>query len=103
MHNDNNLFFKLAFTIIGIWLLTLSVVGQGWNNAYSQTSQTNVIPNAESVFKSESMTLPDSLSPPAAEEDATVMVFIPNEAHESLEDERHRLIQIIILTLFQLI
>jgi hypothetical protein len=33
------------------------------------------------------MTLPSSL--PA---DATVMVFIPNEAHESLEDERHKLI-----------
>ena len=86
MYNDNNLFFKLAFSIIGIWLLTISV-GQGWNNAYSQTSETNVIPNAESVFNSESMTLPSSL--PA---DATVMVFIPNEAHESLEDERHKLI-----------
>ena len=92
MYNDNNLFFKLAFSIIGIWLLTISVVGQGWNNAYSQTSETNVIPNAESVFNSESMTLPSSLPPPAAEEDATVMVFIPNEAHESLEDERHKLI-----------
>jgi hypothetical protein len=86
MYNDNNLFIKLAFSIIGIWLLTISV-GQGWNNAYSQTSETNVIPNAESVFNSESMTLPSSL--PA---DATVMVFIPNEAHESLEDERHKLI-----------
>jgi hypothetical protein len=50
MYNDNNLFFKIAFTIIGIWLLTLSVVGEGWNNAYSQTIETNVIPNAESVF-----------------------------------------------------
>jgi hypothetical protein len=87
MYNDNNLFFKIAFTIIGIWLLTLSV-GQGWNNAYSQTIETNVIPNAESVFKSESMTLPSSLSA----ENAIVMVFIPNEAHESLEDERHKLI-----------
>ena len=86
MYNDNNLFFKLASSIIGIWLLTISV-GQGWNNAYSQTSETNVIPNAESVFNSESMTLPSSL--PA---DATVMVFIPNEAHESLEDERHKLL-----------
>jgi hypothetical protein len=89
MYNDNNLFFKIASTIIGIWLLTISVVGQGWNNAYSQISETNVIPNAESVFKSESMTLPSSL---VAAEDATVMVFIPNEAHESLEDERHKLI-----------
>jgi diadenosine tetraphosphate (Ap4A) HIT family hydrolase len=35
------------------------------------------------------MTLPSSL--PAAE-NAIVMVFIPNEAHESLEDERHKLI-----------
>ncbi|HKG89922.1 MAG TPA: hypothetical protein VKA95_16510, partial [Nitrososphaeraceae archaeon] len=60
MYNDNNnLLFKIAFTIIGVWLLTLSV-GQGWNNAYSQTIETNVIPNAESVFKSESMTLPSS-------------------------------------------
>jgi hypothetical protein len=91
MYNDNNLFFKIAFTIIGIWLLTISVVGQGWNNAYSQISETNVIPNAESVFKSQSMTLPSSL-PTTAAEDAIVMVFIPNEAHESLEDERHKLI-----------
>ena len=90
MYNDNNnLLFKIVFTIIGIWLLTISV-GQGWNNAYSQTIETNVIPNAESVFKSESMTLPSSL--PAAAENAIVMVFIPNEAHESLEDERHKLI-----------
>lgn len=66
MYNDNNLFFKIAFTIIGIWLLTLSVVGEGWNNAYSQISETNVIPNTEYVFKSESMTLPSSLQ--AAEE-----------------------------------
>jgi hypothetical protein len=89
MYNDNNnLLFKIAFTIIGVWLLTLSV-GQGWNNAYSQTIETNVISNAESVFKSESMTLPSSL--PAAE-NAIVMVYIPNEAHESLEDERHKLI-----------
>jgi Cupredoxin-like domain len=90
MYNNNLFFFKIAFTIIGIWLLTLSSVGQGWNNAYSQTIETNLIPNAESVFKSESMTLPSSL--PAAEENAIVMVFIPNEAHESLEDERHKLI-----------
>lgn len=91
MHNKHNnlFFFKIAFTIIGIWLLTISAVGQGWNNAYSQTIETNVIPNAESVFKSESMTLPSSL--PAAE-NVIVMVFIPNEAHESLEDERYKLL-----------
>src|ERR687896_1091140 len=93
MHNKHNnlFFFKISFTIIGIWLLTLSVVGQGWNNAYSQTIETNLIPNAESVFKSESMTLPSSLSTTVAE-NAIVMVFIPNEAHESLEDERHKLL-----------
>src|SRR5918992_1976731 len=93
MHNKHNnlFFFKISFTIIGIWLLTLSVVGQGWNNAYSQTIETKLIPNAESVFKSESMTLPSSLSTTVAE-NAIVMVFIPNEAHESLEDERHKLI-----------
>jgi hypothetical protein len=36
------------------------------------------------------MTLPSSLS--TAADNTTVMVFIPNEAHESLEDERHKLI-----------
>ena len=104
MHNKHNnlFFFKISFTIIGIWLLTLSVVGQGWNYAYSQTIETNLIPNAESVFKSESMTLPSLLSTTVAE-NAIVMVFIPNEAHESLEDERHKLITDHNLTLFQLI
>ena len=41
------------------------------------------------------MTLPSSLpaaAAAAAEENAIVMMFIPNEAHESLEDERHKLI-----------
>jgi hypothetical protein len=47
----------------------------------------SVIPNAESVFKSQSMKFASSL--PAH---ATIMVLIPNEAHESLKDERHKLI-----------
>lgn len=38
------------------------------------------------------MTLPSSLPAAAEAENAIVMVFIPNEAHESLEDERHKLI-----------
>jgi hypothetical protein len=37
MHNDNNLFFKIAFAIIGTLLINISVVVQEWNNAYSQT------------------------------------------------------------------
>src|SRR5919108_2794871 len=91
MHNNNNnQFFKIGFAIIGALLITISVIVQGLNNVYSQTSETNVIPNAESVFKSESMALPSSLQ--EEEEDEIVIVFIPNEAHESLEDERHKLI-----------
>jgi hypothetical protein len=54
---------------------------------YSQTNETNVIPNAESVFQSESMNFTNTL--PAR---ALIMVLIPNEAHESFENERHKLI-----------
>jgi Cupredoxin-like domain len=84
----DNLFFKTAFVIIIVLCLTMSV-GQGLKKTYGETNETSIIvPNAESVFKSESMTFPGSL--PAAH--AIVMVLIPNEAHESFEDERHKLV-----------
>jgi hypothetical protein len=81
----DNALFKIAFVVIGIWLIMS--IGQGLKKTYSEINETDVIPNAESVFKSESLALPSALPV-----NTIVMVLIPNEAHESLEDERHKLI-----------
>jgi hypothetical protein len=81
----DNTFFKIAFAVIGIWLIMS--IGQGLKKTYSEINETKIIPNAESVFKSESLTLPSALPV-----NAIIMVLIPNEAHENLEDERHKLI-----------
>src|SRR5918994_7949435 len=42
------------------------------------------IPNAESVYSSESMKVPSSVG--------TFVILIPNEAHENWSDEKHKLI-----------
>jgi hypothetical protein len=77
-----------AFIVVFAIAISLIVlIIPGLKKTYSQTNRISVIPNAESVFKSQSMKLTSSL--PAY---ATIMVLIPNEAHESLKDERHKLI-----------
>ena len=50
----------------------------------SPTMQNITIPTAESVHVSESMKIPPSVG--------TVVILIPNEAHENWSDERHKLI-----------
>ncbi|HEU4822413.1 MAG TPA: hypothetical protein VFS97_03220 [Nitrososphaeraceae archaeon] len=50
----------------------------------SITKMTKDIPTGESVYKSESMTLPTSLG--------SFVILIANEAHESWQDEKHKLI-----------
>lgn len=50
----------------------------------SPTNNTKGIPTAESVYKSESLTLPTSVG--------TFILLIANEAHESWQDEKHKLI-----------
>jgi hypothetical protein len=47
-------------------------------------SMTRGIPTTESVYKSESMILPSSVG--------SFIILIANEAHESWQDEKHKLI-----------
>ena len=57
-------------------------------SAYASTSLPTMvntsIPNAESVYISESMKIPPSVG--------TFVILIPNEAHENWSDEKHKLI-----------
>ena len=60
---------------------------QEGNTSSSTASITNMakdIPTGESVYKSESMSLPTSVG--------SFIILIANEAHESWQDEKHKLI-----------
>src|SRR5919108_1543926 len=50
----------------------------------SNFNNTTTVPTAESVYQSESMKLPPSVG--------SFIILIANEAHESWQDERHKLI-----------
>ena len=54
------------------------------SSSISMKSVTRGIPTAESVYKSESMILPSSVG--------SFIILIANEAHESWQDEKHKLI-----------
>ena len=79
----------LAMVLItGVLAVTITTSGAA---AYaSNTSNTNLnytetaIPSAESVYQSESMELPSSIG--------SFIILIANEAHESWQDEKHKLI-----------
>ena len=47
-------------------------------------ASTTSIPNARSVYISESMNIPPSVG--------TFVILIPNEAHENWSDEKHKLV-----------
>src|SRR5919107_706634 len=81
----NSYAIVVVFTIL-IGLIIMPAI-PGLRKTYGQTNGTSVIPNAESVFKSQSMKFTSSLAA-----HAIIMVLIPNEAHESLKDESHKLI-----------
>jgi hypothetical protein len=51
------------------------------SSSISTTNNTKGIPTAESVYKSESMTLPTSVG--------SFVLLIANEAHERWQDEKH--------------
>ena len=65
----------------------VSAWAQQSNSSSSMTSMMNMtkdIPTGESIYKSESMTLPTSVR--------SFIILIANEAHESWQDEKHKLI-----------
>lgn len=75
---------------ISMVLVTVVLAGTLTGNVYaSNTSNLNnigavTIPSAESVYQSETMELPPSIG--------SFIVLIVNEAHESWQDEKHKLI-----------
>src|SRR5919107_2227994 len=81
----NSYAIVVVFTIL-IGLIIMPAIPV-LRKTHGQTNGTSVIPNAESVFKSQSMKFTSSLAA-----HAIIMVLIPNEAHESLKDESHKLI-----------
>src|ERR671918_1142465 len=81
----NSYAIVVVFTILTGLIIMPAI--PGLRKTYGQTNGTNVIPNAESVFKSQSMKFTSSLAA-----HAIIMVLIPNEAHESLKDESQKLI-----------
>jgi hypothetical protein len=67
--------------LVGSLATTITVYGSGTSNLNNNTS---AIPTAESVYQSESMELPPSVG--------SFIILIANEAHESWQDEKHKLI-----------
>jgi hypothetical protein len=70
----------ITVVLTGTLITTIAV----YSSSTSDLNNTAAIPTAESVYKSESMILPSSVG--------SFMILIVNEAHESWQDERHKLI-----------
>jgi hypothetical protein len=70
----------ITVVLTGTLITTIAV----YSSSTSNLNNTAAIPTAESVYKSESMILPSSVG--------SFMILIVNEAHESWQDERHKLI-----------
>ena len=67
--------------LVGAFTTTITVYGSSTPNLNNTAAQ---IPTAESVYQSESMKLPPSVG--------SFIILIANEAHESWQDEKHKLI-----------
>lgn len=67
--------------LVGAFTTTITVYGSSTSNLNNTAAQ---IPTAESVYQSESMKLPPSVG--------SFIILIANEAHESWQDEKHKLI-----------
>jgi hypothetical protein len=70
----------ITVVLTGTLITTIAV----YSSSTSNLNNTAAIPTAESVYKSESMILPSSVG--------SFIILIVNEAHESWQDERHKLI-----------
>lgn len=67
--------------LVGTLTTTITVYGSSTSNLNNTAAE---IPTAESVYQSESMELPPSVG--------SFIILIANEAHESWQDEKHKLI-----------
>ena len=64
--------------------LTTTTASYGSNSSNLNNTTAVAIPTAESIYQSESMELPPSIG--------SFIILIANEAHESWQDEKHKLI-----------
>ena len=64
--------------------LTTTTASYGSNSSNLNNTAAVAIPTAESIYQSESMELPPSIG--------SFIILIANEAHESWQDEKHKLI-----------
>ena len=74
----------LAITFVLVVLVGILTTSPAYGSNSSNLNSTRTIPTAESVYQSESMKLPTSVG--------SFIILIANEAHESWQDERHKLI-----------
>ena len=75
----------LSMVLVFVGLVgTLTASTASRSNSSNFNNTTITIPSAESVHQSESMKLPPSVG--------SFIILIANEAHESWQDEKHKLI-----------
>jgi hypothetical protein len=74
----------LAMALVLMVLVGILTTSPAYGSNSFNLNSTRTIPTAESVYQSESMELPASIG--------SFIILIPNEAHESWQDEKHKLI-----------
>jgi hypothetical protein len=74
----------LAMVLVLMVLVGILTTSPAYGSNSFNLNSTRTIPTAASVYQSESMELPASIG--------SFIILIPNEAHESWQDEKHKLI-----------
>lgn len=74
----------LAMVLVVVVSVGSLITSSAYGSNSSNLNSTGTIPTAESVYQSESMELPASTG--------SFIILIANEAHESWQDEKHKLI-----------
>jgi hypothetical protein len=74
----------VLIAVVFVGTLTTSATAAAYTSNTNLNNTGTAIPSAESVYHSESMKLPQSVG--------SFIVLIANEAHESWQDEKHKLI-----------
>ena len=74
----------LAMALVPMVLIEILTSSPTYGSSSSNLNSTGTIPTAESIYQSESMELPPSVG--------SFIILIANEAHESWQDEKHKLI-----------
>jgi hypothetical protein len=74
----------VAITLVLVVLVGILTTSPAYGSNSSNLNSTGTIPTAESIYQSESMELPPSVG--------SFIILIANEAHESWQDEKHKLL-----------